>query len=117
MAHLTLTPTIPLLHYRWARGEPREGRSLEMESVQPCSSDNNTTTATFCQDEDTTIAVNGTSDEDVATRYRGDVGRSGGDWPTVRRELQWALPVHVYGFACLFFMLAFYTFFSILNLR
>ncbi|XP_063868457.1 uncharacterized protein LOC135104795 isoform X2 [Scylla paramamosain] len=47
------------------------------------------------------------------------VGRagSGQDWLLVRQELQWAFPVHIYLFACLFFMLAFYTFFSILNLR
>ncbi|XP_050735944.1 uncharacterized protein LOC127008243 [Eriocheir sinensis] len=47
----------------------------------------------------------------------GRGGRRGHDWPLVREELQWAFPVHIYGFACLFFMLAFYTFFSILNLR
>ncbi|XP_076033589.1 uncharacterized protein LOC143020751 [Oratosquilla oratoria] len=35
----------------------------------------------------------------------------------LQKELQWAFLVHIYGFACLFFMLAFYTFFSILNLR
>ncbi|XP_064122936.1 uncharacterized protein LOC135227053 isoform X1 [Macrobrachium nipponense] len=38
-------------------------------------------------------------------------------WQSIREELQWAFPVHIYGFSCLFFMLAFYTFFSILNLR
>ncbi|XP_037780963.1 uncharacterized protein LOC119577334 [Penaeus monodon] len=44
-------------------------------------------------------------------------GRERFDWPAIKHELQWAFPVHIYGFACLFFMLAFYTFFSILNLR
>lgn len=39
------------------------------------------------------------------------------DWSTVRVELRWTWLLHTYGFACLFFMLAFYSFFSILNLR
>ncbi|XP_066961085.1 uncharacterized protein [Macrobrachium rosenbergii] len=58
----------------------------------------------------------------------GGVGGGGGggllgisspdeSWQSIREELQWAFPVHIYGFSCLFFMLAFYTFFSILNLR
>lgn len=34
-----------------------------------------------------------------------------------KRELRWALILHDYGFGCLFFVLAFYTFFSVLNLR
>ncbi|XP_049843832.1 uncharacterized protein LOC126295394 [Schistocerca gregaria] len=35
----------------------------------------------------------------------------------IRRDLKWAFLLHTYGFACLFFVLAFYAFFSILNLR
>ena len=38
-------------------------------------------------------------------------------WTNLGVGLSWALQIHIYGFACLFFMLAFYTFFSILNLR
>lgn len=38
-------------------------------------------------------------------------------WRDVRAELSWALPCHTYGLACLFFMLSFYTFISLLNLR
>ncbi|KAJ9599161.1 hypothetical protein L9F63_010338 [Diploptera punctata] len=36
---------------------------------------------------------------------------------TLKSQLRWGLLLHTYGFACLFFMLAFYAFFSILNLR
>lgn len=32
-------------------------------------------------------------------------------------NLKWAFWLHTYGFGCLFFFLAFYSFFSILNLR
>ena len=39
------------------------------------------------------------------------------NWNSLRKEHPWALSIHIYGFSCLFFMLAFYTFFSILNLR
>jgi hypothetical protein len=35
----------------------------------------------------------------------------------VTGSLTWAFWLHSYGFACLFFFLAFYSFFSILNLR
>ena len=35
----------------------------------------------------------------------------------LKAQLKWGLLLHTYGFACLFFMLAFYAFFSILNLR
>ncbi|GAB6024179.1 hypothetical protein CHUAL_008882 [Chamberlinius hualienensis] len=38
-------------------------------------------------------------------------------WTTIRNELKWTWLLHTYGFACVFFMLAFYAFFSILNLR
>ncbi|XP_063231925.1 uncharacterized protein LOC134536202 isoform X2 [Bacillus rossius redtenbacheri] len=35
----------------------------------------------------------------------------------LRSELRWGFLLHTYAFACLFFLLAFYAFFSILNLR
>ncbi|XP_076164237.1 uncharacterized protein LOC143145085 isoform X2 [Ptiloglossa arizonensis] len=36
---------------------------------------------------------------------------------SVNQELKWIFLLHTYGFACLFFVLAFYTFLSILHLR
>ncbi|XP_015190475.1 PREDICTED: uncharacterized protein LOC107073986 [Polistes dominula] len=36
---------------------------------------------------------------------------------SVNQDLRWIFLLHTYGFACLFFVLGFYTFFSILNLR
>ncbi|XP_011297750.1 uncharacterized protein [Fopius arisanus] len=36
---------------------------------------------------------------------------------SVNEDLRWIFPLHTYGFACLFFVLSFYTLFSILNLR
>ncbi|XP_076662986.1 uncharacterized protein LOC143366094 isoform X2 [Andrena cerasifolii] len=36
---------------------------------------------------------------------------------SVNEELKWIFLLHTYGFACLFFVLAFYTFLSILHLR
>lgn len=38
-------------------------------------------------------------------------------WSMVHQDLKWVFLLHTYGFACLFFVLGFYTFFSILNLR
>ncbi|XP_057341939.1 uncharacterized protein LOC130678625 [Microplitis mediator] len=38
-------------------------------------------------------------------------------WAAVNNNLKWIFPLHSYGFACLFFVLSFYTLFSILNLR
>ncbi|XP_012257909.2 uncharacterized protein LOC105687107 isoform X1 [Athalia rosae] len=38
-------------------------------------------------------------------------------WDAVNQDLRWIFLLHTYGFACLFFVLSFYTFFSILNLR
>ncbi|KAJ8684012.1 hypothetical protein QAD02_019804, partial [Eretmocerus hayati] len=38
-------------------------------------------------------------------------------WESVNQELKWAFSLHAYTFACLFFVLSFYTFFSFLNLR
>lgn len=38
-------------------------------------------------------------------------------WSSVQQDLTWTFLLHIYGFACLFFVLGFYTFFSILNLR
>ncbi|XP_069690640.1 uncharacterized protein [Periplaneta americana] len=35
----------------------------------------------------------------------------------LKAQLKWGFLLHTYGFACLFFVLAFYAFFSILNLR
>ncbi|CAL8110429.1 unnamed protein product [Orchesella dallaii] len=35
----------------------------------------------------------------------------------VKEEIRWGFMLHSYGFACMFFFLAFYAFFSILNLR
>ncbi|KDR22130.1 hypothetical protein L798_02094, partial [Zootermopsis nevadensis] len=35
----------------------------------------------------------------------------------LKAQLKWGFLLHTYGFACLFFILAFYAFFSILNLR
>ncbi|XP_063991696.1 uncharacterized protein LOC135170105 [Diachasmimorpha longicaudata] len=36
---------------------------------------------------------------------------------SVNQDLRWIFPLHSYGFGCLFFILSFYTLFSILNLR
>ncbi|XP_016772609.1 uncharacterized protein LOC412943 isoform X2 [Apis mellifera] len=36
---------------------------------------------------------------------------------SINQELKWIFFLHMYGFACLFFVLAFYTFLSILHLR
>ncbi|CAK9796942.1 hypothetical protein ANTPLA_LOCUS1020 [Anthophora plagiata] len=36
---------------------------------------------------------------------------------SINEDLQWIFLLHTYGFACLFFVLAFYTFLSILHLR
>ncbi|XP_076482479.1 uncharacterized protein LOC117160390 isoform X1 [Bombus vancouverensis nearcticus] len=36
---------------------------------------------------------------------------------SIHQELKWIFLLHTYGFACLFFVLAFYTFLSILHLR
>ncbi|CAG7819187.1 unnamed protein product [Allacma fusca] len=38
-------------------------------------------------------------------------------WKDVHSNVRWVFLLHNYGFACLFFFLAFYAFFSILNLR
>ncbi|KAL0122648.1 hypothetical protein PUN28_007400 [Cardiocondyla obscurior] len=38
-------------------------------------------------------------------------------WNTIQQDIRWAFLLHAYSFACLFFVLGFYTFFSILNLR
>ncbi|XP_054272949.1 uncharacterized protein LOC128993210 [Macrosteles quadrilineatus] len=38
-------------------------------------------------------------------------------WDAVRLQLRWFFLLHAYGFACSFFILAFYAFFSILNIR
>nr|KAF7427272.1 hypothetical protein H0235_006966 [Vespula pensylvanica] len=38
-------------------------------------------------------------------------------WISVNQDLRWIFLLHTYGFASLFFVLGFYTFFSILNLR
>ncbi|EZA60845.1 hypothetical protein X777_13047 [Ooceraea biroi] len=38
-------------------------------------------------------------------------------WSSVQQDLRWMFLLHTYGIACLFFVLGFYTFFSILNLR
>ncbi|KAK2584041.1 hypothetical protein KPH14_006492 [Odynerus spinipes] len=38
-------------------------------------------------------------------------------WISINQDLRWVFLLHTYGFACLFFVLGFYTFFSILNLR
>lgn len=39
------------------------------------------------------------------------------DVSTVKEHIRWGFMLHSYGFACMFFFLAFYSFFSILNLR
>ncbi|XP_069952720.1 uncharacterized protein [Cherax quadricarinatus] len=79
-----------------------------MDTLTSCTDWN----STLCDDE----GVGGNSSvvvvEDVGVGVEGEHG-----WTHIRRQLHWAFPVHIYGFACLFFMLAFYTFFSILNLR
>ena len=49
------------------------------------------------------------SDFDVSGSPVDDVGLSEGP--------PWWMVVHIYGFACLFFMLAFYAFFSGMNIR
>ncbi|XP_020293300.1 uncharacterized protein LOC109859437 isoform X2 [Pseudomyrmex gracilis] len=38
-------------------------------------------------------------------------------WSGIQQDIGWMFLVHIYGYACLFFVLAFYTLFSILNLR
>ncbi|XP_066597252.1 uncharacterized protein [Prorops nasuta] len=38
-------------------------------------------------------------------------------WKSVDEDLKWTFLLHTYGLACFFFVLGFYTFFSILNLR
>lgn len=38
-------------------------------------------------------------------------------WSAIQQDIRWAFLLHAYSFACLFFVLGFYTFFSILNLR
>lgn len=38
-------------------------------------------------------------------------------WESVNQELRWFFLLHTYAFACFFFVLSFYTFFSLLNLR
>ncbi|XP_058799061.1 uncharacterized protein LOC131668699 isoform X4 [Phymastichus coffea] len=38
-------------------------------------------------------------------------------WESVNHDLRWHFLLHTYTFACLFFVLSFYTFFSFLNLR
>ena len=39
------------------------------------------------------------------------------DSASIHATVRWAFLLHAYAFACLFFFLAFYAFFSILNLR
>lgn len=39
------------------------------------------------------------------------------DWVAARNQWTWSWPLHTYGFACLFFLLSFYSFLSLLNLR
>ncbi|KAL1116603.1 hypothetical protein AAG570_005075 [Ranatra chinensis] len=38
-------------------------------------------------------------------------------WEAVRSQLKWVFLLHSYGFACSFLVLAFYAFFSVLNIR
>lgn len=38
-------------------------------------------------------------------------------WSAIQQDIRWGFLLHAYSFACLFFVLGFYTFFSILNLR
>ncbi|XP_018375127.1 PREDICTED: uncharacterized protein LOC108768920 [Trachymyrmex cornetzi] len=38
-------------------------------------------------------------------------------WSAIQQDIRWAFLLHAYSFACLFFVLGFYTLFSILNLR
>lgn len=38
-------------------------------------------------------------------------------WSAIQQDIRWAFLLHAYSFACLFFILGFYTFFAILNLR
>ncbi|XP_071533460.1 LOW QUALITY PROTEIN: uncharacterized protein [Panulirus ornatus] len=90
-----------------------------METNTSCIGELN---STWCRDEIQEDVVNSSVGVGVVVGGSNGVpipedGRSPRDWPKIRQELQWAFPVHIYGFACLFFMLAFYTFFSILNLR
>ncbi|BET00017.1 Hypothetical protein NTJ_12833 [Nesidiocoris tenuis] len=42
---------------------------------------------------------------------------SRGSWPQVNKQVKWWLMLHAYGFAISFLVLAFYAFFSILNIR
>ncbi|XP_045584713.2 uncharacterized protein [Procambarus clarkii] len=85
-----------------------------MDGYSPCAEDWN---STLCQDEGVGVdaGVDANTTVGVMASDGGRESRRG--WQSIRQELQWAFPVHIYGFACLFFMLAFYTFFSILNLR
>ena len=38
-------------------------------------------------------------------------------WESVNQDLRWFFLLHTYTFACLFFILSFYAFFSFINLR
>ncbi|RZF35761.1 hypothetical protein LSTR_LSTR012059 [Laodelphax striatellus] len=68
------------------------------------------------------IGVSGNSSDDVCVSC-SSVGRlfvvSKGtpDWQSVQTDIRWIFLLHAYGFACSFFILAFYSFFSILNIR
>ncbi|XP_039280497.1 uncharacterized protein LOC111046665 [Nilaparvata lugens] len=45
------------------------------------------------------------------------VSKTTPDWQSVQSQIRWIFLLHAYGFACSFFILAFYSFFSILNIR
>ncbi|XP_068084393.1 uncharacterized protein [Anabrus simplex] len=62
---------------------------------------------------------NGTTQGSVPVRHgpAGTVLLLTPSLDSIKKELKWGFLLHTYGFACLFFILAFYAFFSILNLR
>jgi hypothetical protein len=92
------------------------------------------TTSNFCADTLGSSTLYGLSDDDSAcncSTITPVLTTSGGHYrahhapvlvltpsaEAVKAQLKWGFLLHTYGFACLFFILAFYAFFSILNIR
>jgi len=74
--------------------------------------------------DDDDIVPNCSTNSPVLTTIGGPLRAHHGPIPlltpsleALKAQLKWGLLLHTYGFACLFFVLAFYAFFSILNLR
>ncbi|XP_074097039.1 uncharacterized protein LOC141526133 [Cotesia typhae] len=72
---------------------------------------------------DWTYGVNGTTSQpdqncgNATSLSHDEILVTAPSWTAVNQHLKWIFPLHSYGFACLFFVLSFYTLFSILNLR